>query len=81
MPTIFVYIGIDPPFRGVYRKPFFHRLYVSHSCIGESLADQTVGNLTFFKGQRVFVDLAHASQDVNFSYFFCARLTLNHIFN
>lgn len=32
---------------------------------GESLADQTVGSLTFFKGQRVFVDLAHASQDVS----------------
>ncbi|KAF8265063.1 hypothetical protein EI94DRAFT_1736694 [Lactarius quietus] len=43
-------VGIDPPFRGVYR---------------ESVADQTVGNLTFFKGQRVFVDLAHASQDPN----------------
>ncbi|KAH9973453.1 linoleate diol synthase [Lactifluus volemus] len=39
---------IDPPFRGVYR---------------ESLADQTVGSLTLSKGQRVFLDLAHASLD------------------
>ncbi|KAH9967528.1 linoleate diol synthase [Russula dissimulans] len=39
---------IDPPFRGVYR---------------ESLADQTVGSLALVKGQRVFVDLAHASCD------------------
>jgi len=31
---------------------------------GESLADQTVGSLALFKGQRVFVDLAHASRDV-----------------
>ncbi|KAH9972100.1 hypothetical protein BGW80DRAFT_1460029 [Lactifluus volemus] len=39
---------IDPPFRGVYR---------------ESLADQRVGSLTLSKGQRVFLDLAHASLD------------------
>ena len=48
---------------------FFDTLYVSHNCIGESLVDQTVGNLTFFNGQRVFVDLAHASQDVSSSDF------------
>ncbi|KAN0138081.1 hypothetical protein V8E53_003970 [Lactarius tabidus] len=41
---------IDPPIRGVYR---------------ESLANQTVGNLTFSKSQRVFVDLARASLDPN----------------
>ena len=58
-------IGIDPPFRGVYRKWFYFTRCTSHyTCIGESLVDQTVGNLRFFKGQRVFVDLAHASQDV-----------------
>lgn len=45
---IYEAMRIDPPFRGVYR---------------ESLADHTVGSLTFFKGQRVFVDLAHASHD------------------
>ncbi|KAI9509771.1 linoleate diol synthase [Russula earlei] len=45
---IYEAMRIDPPFRGVYR---------------ESLVDQSVGNLTLFKGQRVFVDLAHASHD------------------
>ncbi|KAI0291817.1 linoleate diol synthase [Russula brevipes] len=45
---IYEAMRIDPPFRGVYR---------------ESVADQTVGNLTFFKGQRTFVDLAHASRN------------------
>ncbi|KAI0306151.1 linoleate diol synthase [Multifurca ochricompacta] len=45
---IYEAMRIDPPFRGVYR---------------ESLAEQTVGSLTLFKGQRVFVDLAHASHD------------------
>jgi len=45
---IYEAMRIDPPFRGVYR---------------ESLADQTVGSLTLSKGQRVFVDLAYASQD------------------
>ncbi|KAF8473705.1 linoleate diol synthase [Russula ochroleuca] len=45
---IYEAMRIDPPFRGVYR---------------ESLADQNVGSLTLSKGQRVFVDLAHASQD------------------
>jgi hypothetical protein len=34
---------------------------------GESLADQAVGGLTLSKGERVFVDLAHASNDVRFS--------------
>jgi hypothetical protein len=47
---IYEAMRIDPPFRGVYR---------------ESLANQTVGSLTCSKGQRVFVDLAHASQDPN----------------
>ncbi|KAI9449938.1 linoleate diol synthase [Lactarius psammicola] len=47
---IYEAMRIDPPFRGVYR---------------ESMVDQTVGSLTFFKGQRVFVDLAHASHDPN----------------
>lgn len=47
---IYEAMRIDPPFRGVYR---------------ESLADQTVGGLTVSKGQRVFVDLAHASHDSN----------------
>ena len=61
-------IGIDPPFRGVYRM---YLLFVQHFysdpyiCTGESLADQKVGSLKLFKGQRVFVDLAHASQDVS----------------
>jgi len=41
-------LRIDPPFRGVYR---------------ESLADQKVGNLSILKGQRVFLDLAHANSD------------------
>jgi len=45
---IYEAMRIDPPFRGVYR---------------ESLIDQTVGSLTLSKGQRVFVDLANASQD------------------
>jgi linoleate 10R-lipoxygenase len=50
--TAYIYeaMRIDPPFRGVYR---------------ESLANQTVGSLTFSKGQRVFVDLANASRDPN----------------
>ena len=78
MLMIFVCIGIDPPFRGVYRKPYlFTLLHVSHSCIGESLVDQTVGNLSFFKGQRVFVDLAHSSQDVSSSDFSARSLTLD----
>jgi len=47
---IYESMRIDPPFRGVYR---------------ESLVDQSVGSLSFFKGQRVFVDLAHASHDPN----------------
>ncbi|KAF8265060.1 linoleate diol synthase [Lactarius quietus] len=47
---IYEAMRIDPPFRGVYR---------------ESVVDQTVGNLTFSKGQRVFVNLAHASHDPN----------------
>ena len=56
-------------------------LYVAHlhNCIGESLANQTVGNLTLFKGQRVFVDLAHASHDVNPSDFLAYRSTLIHV--
>jgi linoleate 10R-lipoxygenase len=54
-------------------------LHVSHNCIGESLADQTVGSLTFSKGQRVFVDLAHASQDVSPPDFSARRSTLNHV--
>jgi len=45
---IYEAMRIDPPFRGVYR---------------ESLCDQTVGHLSLSKGQRVFVDLAHASHD------------------
>jgi linoleate 10R-lipoxygenase len=45
---IYEAMRIDPPFRGVYR---------------ESMADQTVGNLTLSKGQLVFVDLAYASRD------------------
>jgi len=45
---IYEAMRIDPPFRGVYR---------------ESLVDQTVGSLALFKGQRIFVDLANASQD------------------
>ncbi|KAI9456900.1 linoleate diol synthase [Russula earlei] len=45
---IYEALRIDPPFRGVYR---------------ESLADQNVGSLPLVKGQRVFVDLAHASRD------------------
>jgi len=45
---IYEAMRIDPPFRGVYR---------------ESLCDQTVGHLSVSKGQRVFVDLAHASHD------------------
>jgi len=32
---------------------------------GESLADQKVGNLSVLKGQRVFLDLAHANSDVS----------------
>jgi linoleate 10R-lipoxygenase len=47
---IYEAMRIDPPFRGVYR---------------ESLIDQTVGSVRCSKGQRVFVDLAHASQDPN----------------
>ncbi|KAH9986089.1 linoleate diol synthase [Russula compacta] len=47
---IYEAMRIDPPFGGVYR---------------ESLADQSVGNLTFSKGQHVFVDLANASRDPN----------------
>ncbi|KAH8986848.1 linoleate diol synthase [Lactarius akahatsu] len=47
---IYEAMRIDPPFRGVYR---------------DSLADQTVGSITYFKGQRVFVDLTHASHDPN----------------
>ncbi|KAH9056263.1 linoleate diol synthase [Lactarius vividus] len=45
---IYEAMRIDPPFRGVYR---------------ESVVDQTVGSITYFKGQRVFVDLTHASHD------------------
>lgn len=45
---IYEAMRIDPPFRGVYR---------------ESLVEQEVGSLRLFKGQRVFVDLANASQD------------------
>ncbi|KAH9973470.1 putative linoleate diol synthase [Lactifluus volemus] len=41
-------VGIDPPFRGVYRK---------------SLADQRIGSLSVSKGQRVFLDFAQASLD------------------
>jgi len=41
---------LDPSFRGVHRV---------------SLENQTVGSLTFSKGQHVFVDLAHASLDPN----------------
>ncbi|KAH8993660.1 cytochrome P450 [Lactarius deliciosus] len=47
---IYEAMRIDPPFRGVYR---------------ESLADQTVGSIAYFKGQRVFLDLTHASHDPN----------------
>ncbi|KAH8992739.1 linoleate diol synthase [Lactarius deliciosus] len=47
---IYEAMRIDPPFRGVYR---------------DSLADQTVGSITYFKGQRVFLDLTHASHDPN----------------
>ena len=56
-------------------------LYVAclHNYIGESLANQTVGNLTFFKGQRVFVDLAHASHDVSPPDFSSHHSTLNHV--
>ena len=62
-------IGIDPPFRGVYRMNLLflqHFKSDSYICTGESLADQEVGSVKLFKGQRVFVDLAHASQDVSF---------------
>ena len=61
-------IGIDPPFRGIYRM---YLLFLQHFqsnpfiCTGESLADQEVGSLKLFKGQRVFVNLAYASQDVS----------------
>ncbi|KAI0269044.1 linoleate diol synthase [Russula aff. rugulosa BPL654] len=41
----------------------YERCSDSYICAGESLADQEVGSLRLFKGQRVFVDLAHASQD------------------
>jgi linoleate 10R-lipoxygenase len=54
-------------------------LNVFHNCIGESLANQTVGSLTCSKGQRVFVDLAHASQDVSPYDFSARRSTLNHV--
>jgi linoleate 10R-lipoxygenase len=54
-------------------------LNVSHNCIGESLANQTVGNLTFSKSQRVFVDLARASLDVSSSEFSACRSPLNHL--
>ncbi|KAH9016639.1 hypothetical protein EDB83DRAFT_2528743 [Lactarius deliciosus] len=47
---IYEAMRIDPPFRGVYR---------------DSLADQTVGSITYFKDQRVFLDLTHASHDPN----------------
>jgi linoleate 10R-lipoxygenase len=73
------HIGIDPPFRGVYRKPFVCMLHVSHNCIGESLGDQTVGSLTLSQGQRVFLDLAHASLDVSPSDFSARCSTVNHV--
>jgi hypothetical protein len=60
-------IGIDPPFRGVYRMYllFLQRFQAdSYIYTGESLVNQEVGSLKLFKGQRVFVDLAYASQDV-----------------
>lgn len=65
-------LGIDPPFRGVYRKPFCYKrsLHVAHTRLGESMVDQNVGGLTFSKGQRVFLDLAHASVDVSHTDFF-----------
>jgi linoleate 10R-lipoxygenase len=71
------HIGIDPPFRGVYRKSCVCTLHVSHNCIGESLADQTVGSLTLSQGQRVLVDLAHASLDVSPSDFSARRSTFS----
>ncbi|KAA1469100.1 linoleate diol synthase, partial [Dentipellis sp. KUC8613] len=43
-------LGIDPPFRGVYR---------------ESLEDQTIGSLSVKRGTRVFADIASASQDAD----------------
>ena len=43
------------------------------------MADQTVGSLTLFKGQRVFVDLAHASHDVCPSELSAPRSTLTHV--
>ena len=42
-----------------------YTLTVSHNCIGVSQENQTIGGLTFSKGQRVFVDLAYASLDVS----------------
>jgi hypothetical protein len=62
-------VGIDPPFRGVYRmsSSFLLHFRPDPFAAGESLADQEVGNLSLRKGQRVFVDLAHASRDVSSS--------------
>ena len=42
-------VGVDPPFRGVYRK---------------AASDQTLGDKSIKAGQRVFVDLHAASFDV-----------------
>jgi linoleate 10R-lipoxygenase len=57
----------------------FYTLQVSHPWIGESLADQTLGNLTFFKGQRVFLDIAHANTDVSHPDISLHRYSLDHI--
>ena len=57
-------------------------LYVArpHNYIGEFLANQTVGNLTFFKGQCVFVDLACHDPSHGWFYMaegaFCIRIGL-----
>jgi linoleate 10R-lipoxygenase len=58
---------------------WLYTLTFSQNCIGISLSNQTVGNLTFSKGQRVFVDLARASLDVSPSYFSACRSTLTHL--
>lgn len=54
-------------------------LHVSHPWAGESLAKQTLGNLTLSKGQRVFLDIAHANTDVGLPYIFAYRFSLDHV--
>jgi hypothetical protein len=58
---------------------FVYTLHVPHPRIGESLADQTLGDLTLLKGQRVFLDIARANNDVSLPDISTHRYSHDHV--